>query len=78
MTRRVTVVSVHIAVRDIGVASAPEPDVRGVFMGKLPQHGVNCRKVAHDADDGYLHAPDDDSAYDVDGVRYCGRCHEHL
>lgn len=41
------------------------------------QHGVNCDKVMHTAD-GYLHGPDDDKPYDVDGVSYCGRCHVAL
>jgi hypothetical protein len=55
------------------------PDVRDGFMGKLPQHGVTCRKVEHPPDaDGFLHAADDDGWYDVDGLTYCGRCHEYL
>ena len=37
-------------------------------------HGVNCPKIIHKSD-GALHAADDDSPYDVDGVTYCGRCH---
>ena len=37
-------------------------------------HGRTCEKVPH-ARDGYLHSEDDDTPYDVDGVRYCGRCH---
>jgi len=42
-------------------------------------HGLDCPKVFHDARrSGYLHAPDDDQPYDVDGVAYCGRCHEAL
>ena len=39
------------------------------------RHGVNCRKVVHARDTGYLHGADDDAPYDVDGVAYCGRCH---
>lgn len=27
---------------------------------------------------GYLHESTDDSPYDVDGVRYCGRCHHAI
>ena len=38
------------------------------------RHGVDCSKALH-TKNGYLHAPDDDSPYDVDGVIYCGRCH---
>lgn len=37
-------------------------------------HGYNCLKVHH-THEGYLHRPDDDSPYDVDGQTYCGRCH---
>lgn len=40
-------------------------------------HGVTCEKVAHTRD-GHLHAEDDDTPYDVDGVSYCGRCHRSL
>ena len=40
-------------------------------------HGRTCEKVPH-ARDGYLHSEDDDTPYDVDGVRYCGRCHMAL
>ena len=54
------------------------PDVRAAFQGKLPQHGVTCRKAEHDAEGGYLHDAADDRPYDVDGVAYCGRCHEAL
>jgi hypothetical protein len=41
------------------------------------QHGYNCVKVAHTST-GYLHDELDDRPYDVDNVRYCGRCHEWL
>lgn len=42
-------------------------------------HGKTCEKRPHDAaHGGYLHSEDDDSPYDVDGVRYCGRCHRCL
>lgn len=41
------------------------------------QHGVNCPKVPH-AGAGYLHDAAADGPYDVDGVRYCGRCHVWL
>lgn len=37
-----------------------------------------CPKVAHSNRGGYLHGADDDSPFDVDGVRYCGRCHMAL
>lgn len=45
-------------------------------MGGI-KHGVNCEKVVH-RDDGYLHAGDDDSPFDVDGAPYCGRCHRAM
>ena len=35
-----------------------------------------CEKVPHTRD-GYLHSEDDDGPYDVDGVKYCGRCHRY-
>ena len=38
------------------------------------RHGFDCPKVLH-VGGGYLHAMNDDSPYDVDGVSYCGRCH---
>ena len=40
-------------------------------------HGTLCGKKPH-IRGGYLHAADDDSAYSVDGVYYCGRCHAAL
>ena len=33
-----------------------------------------CIKKEH-VGDGYLHDANDDTPYDVDGVKYCGRCH---
>ena len=42
-------------------------------------HGMNCSKAEHhEGETGYLHGPDDNSPYDVDGVIYCGRCHVAL
>ena len=42
-------------------------------------HGWSCPKVQHGNKSGFLHgACDDDGPYDVDGVRYCGRCHWHF
>jgi hypothetical protein len=44
----------------------------------LPQrHGIDCEKMPHTGT-GYLHAPEDDTSYDVDGVNYCGRCHQAI
>lgn len=42
------------------------------------RHGADCEKVPHNEKGGYLHAAEDDSPYDVDGVSYCGRCHRCL
>lgn len=39
---------------------------------------ARCQKVYHWDGEGFLHAGDDDSPYNVDGVRYCGRCHHCL
>lgn len=42
-------------------------------------HGETCPKVPHDNPaGGYLHAADDDRPYDVDGCKYCGRCHRAI
>lgn len=38
------------------------------------EHGKECPKIEH-IGGGYLHAANDDTAYDVDGIAYCGRCH---
>jgi hypothetical protein len=40
-------------------------------------HGINCEKKPH-IRTGYLHGEDDDTPYDVDGLKYCGRCHTSL
>jgi hypothetical protein len=37
-----------------------------------------CHKVVHDKATGFLHQPDDDGPYDVDGLMYCGRCHHAM
>lgn len=42
-------------------------------------HGTTCRKVQHDDPlGGYLHGENDDWLYEVDGLYYCGRCHEFV
>lgn len=41
------------------------------------QHVRDCKKEEH-LGEGYLHSPDDDSHYDVDGLAYCGKCHSWL
>lgn len=40
-------------------------------------HGKDCPKAPHESP-GMLHSIDDDSPYTVDGVTYCGRCHEYI
>ena len=52
-----------------------------MILGKNDEsivHGKDCFKQVHIAESGYLHSENDDSPYDVDGVNYCGRCHEVL
>lgn len=44
---------------------------------KSVQHGYDCVKIVHTRG-GYLHDALDDRPYEVDGVKYCGRCHEYL
>lgn len=41
------------------------------------RHGFDCKKAPH-IGTGHLHGEKDDTAYDVDGVLYCGRCHKCL
>lgn len=53
------------------VPASPAGELEGAL-----EHGVNCNKVVHvQGRAGYLHAENDDTPYDVDGVMYCGRCH---
>jgi hypothetical protein len=58
----------------------PVPPVKQVRVRGNLQHGVNCRKVLHITSgmQGWMHESDDDKPYDVDGVNYCGRCHQAL
>lgn len=47
-------------------------------LDEVRRHGEGfCEKVVHNGD-GYHHSKDDDTAYFVDGVGYCGRCHHYL
>ena len=48
------------------------------FWNALVIHGHSCKKEPHTFKRGYLHAEDDDTPYDVDGIKYCGRCHTFL
>lgn len=64
-------------------SSAPFPSCIVIYRssarpGTAERETSTCQKVIHDGRQGYLHGPDDDSPYDVDGVRYCGRCHVAL
>ncbi len=46
---------------------------------KAQIHGRTCAKKPHDnTAGGYLHSENDDTPYDVDGWKYCGRCHRVL
>ena len=52
---------------------------RNYIPNVLGVHGKTCRKALHtDPQGGYLHPADDDRPYDVDGVKYCGRCHRAM
>ena len=46
-------------------------------MAPIIIHGKTCNKVEH-VGIGYLHDANDDTAYDVDGCIYCGRCHRAI
>lgn len=41
-------------------------------------HAGDCPKFIHAEGVCYLHEPDDDSPYEIDGVMFCGRCHGWL
>lgn len=58
----------------IGAADA----IGHTCSGERVVHGKTCAKYVHALGGGYLHADDDDSPYDVDGVTYCGRCHTYI
>jgi hypothetical protein len=63
--------------RDTRYVPERPPMVIGVADAAQPVHGKTCPKVRHFGS-GDLHDEDDDTPYDVDGVRYCGRCHVAL
>ena len=58
--------------------TAQTTDSEAVGCRDLVRHGADCKKVKHEERAGYLHAEDDDSPYDVDGLAYCGRCHHWM
>ena len=41
-------------------------------------HGANCPKVEHGRYDTFIHDADFDGTSQVDGIRYCGRCHRQI
>lgn len=57
--------------------SGSRPIKDAVFIW-TPTHPHHCEKVAHSHSSGYLHSASDDGPYDVDGINYCGRCHQAL
>lgn len=80
--RAVTLVQIQDAKFDV---LAKEAGVAMVMltMGEPPKHevrhGETCKKNLHRSNSSaYLHGPEDDTLYDVDGATYCGRCHEAL
>lgn len=58
---------------------AENADLRkGLRQGPLTiVHGKNCPKKPH-VTSGYLHPEHDDGPFYVDGITYCGRCHEAI
>lgn len=64
---------------NIGIPRIPDVwENAAVYSRKAVRtHGRDCPKVPHTGA-GYLHSAEDDGRYDVDGVWYCGRCHEAL
>jgi len=59
----------HTGGKELGEATSSR------VVGGSVIHGRSCEKVVHLGAGGYLHDASDDTPYDVDGVRYCGRCH---
>lgn len=54
-----------------------ENDKRIGHLSRVRVHGRDCAKAPH-IGTGHLHDAKDDRPFDVDGVTYCGRCHEYL
>jgi hypothetical protein len=57
-----------------------EPVLSHAVSGEVRKHGGGfCEKKIHDdRRGGYLHDKYDDAMYLVDGVAYCGRCHNYI
>ena len=51
------------------------PSCRDIPKLLMMKHGSTCPKEKHKKGQAYMHEEDDDTAYLVDGVFYCGRCH---
>lgn len=64
-------------IRHVGTGKRAVRDVEKAIRA-VSSHGVTCRKQEHYMVGGYLHGEDDDSPYLVDGMRYCGRCHDAI
>jgi len=70
----------HTGGKELGEATSSWLAAGGVIHGQTLLtlrviHGLTCAKAVHLLGAGYLHDASDDTPYDVDGVRYCGRCH---
>lgn len=65
------------AAKRFATIKAEEVSLQSAIKGEHRIHGVTCVKVTHTRD-GMLHGEDDDRPYDVDGAKYCGRCHLHI
>ncbi len=52
-------------------------DRRSGYASEVMVHGRTCKKAPH-IGAGHLHGANDDRPFDVDGLTYCGRCHEWL
>ena len=52
--------------------------LRPIGTNRAVTHPTTCVKQQHALGGAYLHSAVDDSPYDVDGCRYCGRCHQAL
>lgn len=71
----VTKDSTHVHAWDESKAVEYLRSLYQLWEAKCIRHGVNCTKEEHTRDGGYLHDEEDDTPFDVDGIKYCGRCH---
>lgn len=70
---------------DLAIALKPFRTAKPIPTGPPPKdgvrHGIDCHKVLHismSPHQAWQHESNDDGPFDVDGVRYCGRCHYHF